>query len=277
MPAKPGRPREFTDAKRAELVAHVHQGATVAEAASIVGVSLRTVQLAGQRNDDFHHDLELAKHNAKVDPEKLMRRAASAHWRAAAWLLERTDPDRYGKRPPNSCRPETLRQMNDWLIETALEATPPEHREAVYRRMRSVADKAFEILMPDQRDARRRLVGSLPERDMPLSAQEWGKTLEVVRRDAGGLATVAGPPAEDASGVARPRSSAGRGASDEIYATPTTPHADLGVPHTYALVPVGPQAGEDANLCHPTSSHPPNRRNYCARNVLGDMYPGDKV
>jgi hypothetical protein len=165
--------------------------------------------------------------------------------------------------------------MNDWLIETALEATPPEHRTAVYQRMRSVADKAFEILMPDYHEDRRRLVGSLPERDMPLSAQEWCKTLEVVRRDAGGLAPVAGPPAEDASGVARPRFSAGcselagarRGASDEFYAAPTTPRADLGVPHTEPPVPLGAQVGEDPSVCPPTTpredlgvppdSHPP--------------------
>ena len=97
--------------------------------------------------------LQLALHAAPVDPYKLVARAARSHWRAAAWLLERQDPDRYGKRQPNSCRPEMLREVSDWLIETALEATPPEQRTAVYRRMRSVADEALAILMPDQRTA----------------------------------------------------------------------------------------------------------------------------
>jgi hypothetical protein len=70
--------------------------------------------------------------------------------------------------------------ISDWLIETALEAAPPEHREAVYSRMRGVADKALDVLMPDQHDVRRRLVGALPERPMPLSDHEYVKTLGVV-------------------------------------------------------------------------------------------------
>jgi hypothetical protein len=79
----------------------------------------------------------LALHAAPVDPHKMVARAARTHWRAAAWLLERTHPDRLAKRPPNSCSPETPMDVTAWLIETALEATPPEHREAVYRRRRA--------------------------------------------------------------------------------------------------------------------------------------------
>jgi hypothetical protein len=60
----------------------------------------------------------------------------------------------------------------------------------------------------------------------------------------------------EVSRVARPRSSAGRGAPDEIDATPTTPRADLGVPHTDAPVPVGTQVAADGNLCHPSPFAP---------------------
>jgi hypothetical protein len=190
MPAYPGRPREFKYEKRCELLEHVSKGSTVEEAAQIVGVSLRTVEREAKHNEHFDHDLQLALHAAPVDPHQLVLRAARTHWRAAAWLLERTDPDRFAKRPPNSCSYGTLQDMSDWLIETALEATPPEHREAVYRRLRGVADKALEVLMPDQHDARRALVGSLPERPMPLSDHEIAKTLGVVddcRADVAGL------------------------------------------------------------------------------------------
>jgi hypothetical protein len=163
-----GRPREFDHKKRDELINHIGQGATIEEAARIVGVSLRTVQREAKINDDFHHDLALAQHDADVDPEKLMHRAARSHWRAAAWLLERSDPDRFGKRPANSCSPEKLQDIMNYLIELALEATPAEHREAVYRHMRPGADRAFDVLMPDQHESRR-WTDSLATRAMPLS------------------------------------------------------------------------------------------------------------
>jgi hypothetical protein len=180
MPAYPGRPREFKYEKRRELINHINEGATVEEAAEIVGITLRTVQRAAKLDECFDHDLHLALHAAPVDAERLVQRAARTHWRAAAWLLERTDPDRFAKRPPNSCSPGTLMDISDWLIETALEATPPAAREAVYRRMRAVADKALNVLMPDQYTASHALVRGLPERPMPLSLHEWKKTLQVV-------------------------------------------------------------------------------------------------
>jgi hypothetical protein len=177
MPSYPGRPREFSHQRRRELIDHIYQGATLEEAARIVSVSLRTVQREAKHNEFFHHDLHLALHAAPADPEKLVRRAARTHWRAAAWLLERTHPDRFAKRPPNSCSPATLMDISNWLIETALEATPPDHRAAVYDRMRAVADKAVELVMPDQHDARRSLLGELPQRPMPLSDHEVVKQL----------------------------------------------------------------------------------------------------
>jgi hypothetical protein len=180
MPCYPGRPREFTHQRRRELIDHIGQGATVEEAAQIVGVTLRTVQREAKSNEFFHHDLQLALHAAPADSEKLVRRAARTHWRAAAWLLERTDPDRFAKRPPNSCSPETLMDISNWLIESALEATPPEHRSAVYGRMRAVADKALDVVMPDQHDARRAMIGELPHRPMPLSDYEVVNQLLVV-------------------------------------------------------------------------------------------------
>jgi hypothetical protein len=175
----PGRPRSLTLKKQQELLAHVAHGGTVEEAAQIVGVSLRTVQREAKDNEHFDHDLRLAEHTASADPEKLMQRAARSHWRAAAWLLERTKPDQYGKRPPNSCSPENVLDIASWLIETALESVSPEHRELLYRRMQTVADKALDLLMPHPQKIQC-LTRSLANRPMPLSSHEWQKTLPIV-------------------------------------------------------------------------------------------------
>jgi hypothetical protein len=170
----PGRPRSLTLEKQKELLAHVAHGGTVEEAAHIVGVSLRTVQREAKGNEFFDHDLKLAQHSAEADPEKLMHRAARAHWRAAAWLLERSDPDRYGKRPPNSCSPENLYDIALWLVETALESVPPEHRELLHRRMKTVADTALDLLMPHPAKIRN-LTRALAYRPTPLTSHEENK------------------------------------------------------------------------------------------------------
>jgi hypothetical protein len=164
----PGRPREFTPALQSELLNHVADGATVEMAARIAAISLRTVQREAKDNDDFHHDLELALQAAPVDPEQLMRQAARTHWRAAAWMLERAEPDRYGKRPPNSCSVEKLRGIMAHLIELALEATAAEQRAAVYSQMRPAADKALKALTPEPRESQRWIHG-LATRSTPLS------------------------------------------------------------------------------------------------------------
>jgi hypothetical protein len=168
-----GRPREFDQLLQSEFLDHVGQGATVAQAAKIVGTSLRTVQREAKLNDDFHTDLKLALETAPVNPERLMGQAARAHWRAAAWMLERSEPDRYGKRPPHSCSVENLQGIMTQLIELALETTPAEQREAVYGRMRSVADKALDVLTPDQREGRR-WMQALATRATPLSDDAIG-------------------------------------------------------------------------------------------------------
>jgi hypothetical protein len=168
-----GRPRVLDAKKMRELLDLIAHGTSVEEAARVVGVSLRTVQREAKYNEFFDHDLQLALQCTNVDCEKIMLRAARTHWRAAAWMLERSDPDHYSKRPPNSCSPETLLGVMGWLIEAALEATPAEHREAVFRRTQAAADKAFDAVMPGFYDgSRRRMVEGFGARPTPLSDQE---------------------------------------------------------------------------------------------------------
>jgi hypothetical protein len=147
----PGRPRSLTLDKQQELLAHVAHGSTVEESAETIGVSLRTVQREAQENESFNRDLHRALDSAPTDPYQLMLRAARTHWRAAAWLLERSDPDRFGKRSPNSCRPEQMMELASSLIEAALAFVPSEQRELLDRRLQTVADETLEALLPHQR------------------------------------------------------------------------------------------------------------------------------
>ena len=50
---------------------------------------------------------------AELAPLNALRQAASRHWRAAAWLLERADAQRYGKPNVRYLKPEQLKEFTD--------------------------------------------------------------------------------------------------------------------------------------------------------------------
>ncbi|MCC6494371.1 MAG: helix-turn-helix domain-containing protein [Pirellulales bacterium] len=149
MSAPRGRQRKLTPNKQTELCRLVSRGLSIAEAADQVDVSLRTVQREIKREEDFEHDLQLAQQAAPVDPLKLMQQAAKAHWRAAAWLLERTD-ERFARRRCNSCGPEPFKAALEAVVEAALKASEPSQRTAVYKAAQAVVDDALQRIFPDR-------------------------------------------------------------------------------------------------------------------------------
>jgi hypothetical protein len=142
-----GRRRLLGPEEMVELCEHVAKGATVEDAAETVGVSLRTVQRERKLDEDFDHELQLSLRQPP-DPLKMMQHAARAHWRAAAWLLERTDPA-YAKRPKDSASPAQFHAGLEFVMEAALAGVPPELHEQVYEYMTAAADEAFECLFPN--------------------------------------------------------------------------------------------------------------------------------
>jgi hypothetical protein len=142
-----GRRRILDPEKKVELCEHVAKGATVEDAAETVGVSIRTVQRERKLDEDFDHELQLSLRQPP-DPLKMMQRAARAHWRAAAWLLERTDPETYAKRAKNSASPAQFHAGLEFVMEAALAAIPPELHEQVYEYMTAAAEEADACLFP---------------------------------------------------------------------------------------------------------------------------------
>jgi len=143
-----GRPRLLDEEKKVELCEHVAKGASVEDAAETVGVSLRTVQRERQLDEDFDHELQLSLRQPP-DPLKMMQHAARAHWRAAAWLLERTDPGNYAKRPQNAASPGQFDAGLKFVMEAALSAIPSELHEQLYESMAAAAEEAFACLFPN--------------------------------------------------------------------------------------------------------------------------------
>ena len=143
-----GRRRCLNQAKKVEVCDLVAHGATVEEAADVINVSLRTIQREMKLDEDFHHEVQVSLGHAP-DPLKLMQQAARAHWRAAAWLLERTNPEQYARRPKSSASPEQFEAGLQFALEAALEAVLPEQRTAVHQHVQAACEQAFKCVFPN--------------------------------------------------------------------------------------------------------------------------------
>jgi hypothetical protein len=138
----PGRPRILDDAKRREICALLSAGLEFHETARYVGCTPRTIRREISRNAVFRREVHDALLVARVAPEKLLRQAAGRNWRAAAWLLERTDPVAYSRRAPAGCSLEDLDAILRWLIEIALTAVEEDlaRRDDLFDRMWAAAE-----------------------------------------------------------------------------------------------------------------------------------------
>ena len=113
-----GRPVSLTDEVIKRICDELRQGGTKAAAAAASGYSLSAFmqwQAAGRKEIESIADGNPANRNkvqmvkfveAMADAElvgeaeliRVIRRASEDHWQAAAWILERRHPEKYGRR-----------------------------------------------------------------------------------------------------------------------------------------------------------------------------------
>ena len=138
----PGRPCALDDARCAEICDLVGNGHSVRAVARLVGCNVKTIRRHAARNPNFARLLATAEISARHDPLKMMRRSAGASWRAAAWLLERTDPARYAKQPSGACRPEDLDRAFTRIMDSALShVSGAESRNALYESLAKIMEE----------------------------------------------------------------------------------------------------------------------------------------
>jgi hypothetical protein len=96
------RPTKLTSETEARLVGGVRAGLTLALACEVAGIAPRTLQrwMASPRPE--HQQLRQAVQRARAGCEadlvaRMHLAALRGSWRAAAWLLERQAPERWGR------------------------------------------------------------------------------------------------------------------------------------------------------------------------------------
>lgn len=138
---KPGRPRALDETKRREVCALISAGCGIDDAARYVGCAASTIRREADRNPQFDERLRRAALAAELTPLNDIRQAAKKYWRAAAWLLERANPQRFGKQDVRFLKPEQFGQYLDLLAgivrqEVADEAT----RQRIAQRLLELRD-----------------------------------------------------------------------------------------------------------------------------------------
>lgn len=80
------------------VCALVARGCTLKEAARYVGCKLSEIRHEREASASFRQQLVKARIKANLAPLRAMQRAMLKDWRAAAWYLERTHPEKFGRR-----------------------------------------------------------------------------------------------------------------------------------------------------------------------------------
>lgn len=107
-----GRPTKLTETVRDKICDAVEKGATFETSCEAIGIAASTgwewlARGTGRDPDrpstpefaEFAEALTRARARAEQREVELILRAAEDDWRAAAWMLERRNPARYGRNP----------------------------------------------------------------------------------------------------------------------------------------------------------------------------------
>lgn len=95
-----GRPGTVMEEAREKVLQYISRGMTRRAACAMVGIHENTIRRweLDEEDSEFGERLRLAGLLAQAHWEESIHTAAHDDWRAAAWLLERRDPENWSKR-----------------------------------------------------------------------------------------------------------------------------------------------------------------------------------
>lgn len=166
-PSNPGK--FFGDPDRlAAFFEAVEVFGNISDACEMVGVSRTVVYDERDRNPEFATLLVKAKRQKHFKIIKTItdvalegpkgKRGRKQDWRAGAWILERENSARYGKRDPNAVTPEMMSAVANGLVADLLPFIPPDLAAAALEKAGArISDfaKSFKSADPDEDELER--------------------------------------------------------------------------------------------------------------------------
>lgn len=128
------RPRKLNQAKQDNLLTFLAFGCPLAVAARQIDCSVYTIRREARRNPEFDARLRGSLLDAELSPISTLHEAAQADWRAAAWLLERTQPEQYGRRTANGFGRPEMTQLIERLSDVVRDEIRDRRQAARLRR-----------------------------------------------------------------------------------------------------------------------------------------------
>lgn len=135
------RRRVLDETKKREIVAILSVGCGRRTAARYVGCARSTIFREIQRDEHFAGEVRRAAQLAEINYLKNIQNAAKQekYWRAAAWALERCNPDQYAARRADCLTLDEVRELLREFAQIVVEEVPLlKSRKAVLRRLDSL-------------------------------------------------------------------------------------------------------------------------------------------
>jgi hypothetical protein len=150
--AKLGRPPVLDEIKQREIVAIISMGCSRRTAARYVGCAPSTIQYTAERDEKFAEKLERAGSQAVVTHVKNINSAAkkAQYWRAAAWALERLNPEEYASPHPDVITVEQISSLMAYLSQIVVEEVPINaYRKNIIKRLGEI-NKMVRAVAPNR-------------------------------------------------------------------------------------------------------------------------------
>lgn len=135
-----GRRHVLTNTKRKMIISLVANGSSRRVAAQYVGCAPSTITRTVRRIPEFAEELVRAEQLNEITLLRNIKNAAQnpRYWRAAAWLLERTNTDDFVIKEKEAITPEKVREFIGHFIENVLCELPERYRKIVVKRVYSI-------------------------------------------------------------------------------------------------------------------------------------------